>query len=211
MISFEIITVLFLLAAAAVMQFFRGRKLNLQLVEYYMTQSVEVFRPKDKNFTWLGGYIGYRAEFELEDSLKLEYTLTLLPRQSLLYFPISLLTHRHDKLYVVFRLKSLGGEAHLIRRGYYRFRPRIENEIALTSEIVRVGDVEYELLYDRKKYADWILKFVEGFSSVDNIKHVSLTASTKVLYILMKPEPETIRRDFEYMYSYLRSNAEELK
>jgi len=203
--SIEIISILIILAGVTVLQFFRGRKLNLQLAEFYMNVSIAEFKPKDRNFVWLGGYIGYRAYFDLEDGLKLEYTLTLLPRQSLLYFPISLLTNRHDKLYLVFKLRKLNGEAHLIKKGYYRLRPKIEDEIALKKEIVRVHNLEYELIYDRKEYADLLLKFIEGFSRIENVKHISLTPSTKVLYILMKPEVESIRKDFEYIYDFVKS------
>ena len=211
MISSELITGLLLLAGAAMIQFFRGRKLNLSLVEFYASKSVKAFRPLDKTYTWIGGYIGYRANFELEDGLKLEYTLTLLPRHSLLYFPISLLTNRHDKLFLVFRLKELGGEAHLIKKGYYRFRPKIEDEVALKKEFVKLNGHDYELLYDKRKYADWILNFIQGFSKVENVKHISLTPSTKVLYIQMKPELETIERDFEYIYDYVRSYSPKLR
>lgn len=210
MVSSEVATALLLLAGAAIIQFFRGRKLNLNLVEFYASKSVKVFKPKDKTYTWIGGYIGYRADFELENGLRLEYTLTLLPRHSLLYFPISLITNRHDKLFLVFKLKGLNGEAHLIKRGYYRFKPKIENEIALRREIVRVGGHEYELLYDKRRYADWLLNFIQGFAKVENVKHVSLTPSTGVLYIQMKPEPETIERDFEHVYNYVKSYSSKL-
>ncbi len=204
--SLEIISILIILAGVTVLQFFRGRKLNLQLVEFYMKATIASFKPVDRNFVWLGGYIGYRAYFDLEDGLKLEYTLTLLPRQSLLYFPISLLTNRHDKLYLVFRLRRLNGEAHLIRRGYYRLRPKIDDEVALRKEVVRIHDLEYELLYDKREYAELLVNFIEGFTKVGNVKHISLTPSTKVLYILMKPEIESIRNDLEYIYEFVRSN-----
>ncbi|WP_290596336.1 MULTISPECIES: hypothetical protein [unclassified Archaeoglobus] len=211
MLSGDVVAALLLLAGAAVIQFFRGRKLNLALVQFYASQSVEVFKPVDKTYTWLGGYIGYRASFELEDGTKLEYTLTLLPRHSLLYFPISLLTNRHDKLYLVFRLKELGGEAHLIQKGYYRLRPSIENEITLLKEVIRIAKRDYEAIYDKKSYVEWIVKFIEGFSRPENVKHVSLTPSTKVLYVQMKPEPETFRKDMEHTYSFLRANMKKLK
>ncbi len=207
-ISSEIVSVIIVLAAISVIQFFRGRKLNLQLIEYYMKRSLEAFKPVDKNFTWIGGYIGYKAEFKLKDGMKMEYTLTLLPRQSLFYFPISLLTHKHDRLYVVFRLKKLNGEAHLIKKGFHKLKPKIENEIALKKEIVKIGDSNYELLYDKRKYAEWLTNFLKGFSNTNDVKHLSLTPSTKVLYILMKPNPETILRDFEYMHNSLRNISE---
>jgi len=201
----EMIVALIVLAGAAVLQFFRGRNLNLQLLQFYMSESVNTLKPKDRNFVWLGGYIGCRAEFDMED-YRLEYTITMLPRHSLLYFPISLLTSRHDKLYLVFRLKRVQGEAHLIRKGYYRLRPKIENEIALRKERVMVGRYEYEALYDRKESLELLLKLINGFSRPDNIKHLSLTPSTKVLYVLMKPEVETFRKDLEYINNFVREN-----
>lgn len=211
MVSTDIVTLLLLLAGAALLQFFRGRKVNLNLVRFYAGVSEEVFSPVDKTYTWLGGYIGYRASFELEEGLKLEYTLTLLPRHSLFYFPISLIINRHDKLYLVFRVEGLRGEAHIIQKGYYRFRPGIENEVALLKDSVFIREKEYEAIYDRKEYVEWIQKFIDGFSKPKNVKHVSLTPSTKVLYVLMRPEPETFKKDMKHAYSFLKSNLKKLR
>jgi hypothetical protein len=96
----ELIFILLLLSAIAMYQFFRGRKLNLLIMSKVSKDLEESLKPLDKEYTWLGGYVGFRARYELK-SATVETTLTLLPRQAFFYFPISLLIRRSDRLYIV--------------------------------------------------------------------------------------------------------------
>jgi len=191
---------LMVVAALTAIQFYKGRKLNIQLMQHYLRSVEEIVKPdkENRNYVWLGGYIGFRAEYKLnrDNIRKVEYTLTLLPRQSLLYFPIALITSRHDKLYFVIRpLSQIKREAHLIQKGYYRMRPTIDNEDFLKKEVIEVAGKEYEALYEKRRDVELLKEFIESMSNPHNIKHVSLTPKTNVFYILMKPEPETIEED----------------
>ncbi|WP_457750859.1 hypothetical protein [Thermococcus sp.] len=191
---------LMIVAALTSIQFYKGRKLNIQLMQHYLRSVEEVVKPdkENRNYVWLGGYIGFRAEYKLnrDNIRKVEYTLTLLPRQSLLYFPIALITSRHDKLYFVIRpLSQIKREAHLIQKGYYRMRPTIENEDFLKKEVIEVAGKEYEALYEKRRDVELLKELIESMSNPHNIKHASLTPKTNVFYILMKPEPETIEED----------------
>lgn len=193
------------LAGVASYQFYKGRKLNLHLMDYYLRSIEDIVKPKDKDYVWLGGYIGFRAEYRVEENnlRKFEYTLTLLPRQSILYFPISLLTSRHDKIYFIVKPYSkIKREAHLIQKGYYRFRPKIENEPLLQRDTIEVNGVEYEALFEKRRDLSLLREFLEGFSKTPNVKHVSLTPSTNVLYVFMKPEPETIEGDVKHIVRF---------
>jgi len=206
----EVTSTLFLslmvLAALTSIQFYKGRKLNLQLMQHYLRSIEEVVKPEDRDYVWLGGYVGFRAVYKVnrDNVRKFEYTLTLLPRHSLLYFPIALLTSRHDKLYIVIRpLTEIEHEAHLIQRGYYRLKPKIENEELLQRETVEIAGKEYEALYEKKRDVVKLKELVESLSKPHNVKHVSLTPKTNVLYVLMKPEPETIGKDVERILEFV--------
>ncbi|NJE04781.1 hypothetical protein E3E36_01150 [Thermococcus sp. M36] len=199
------ILAIMVLAAVSSIQFFKGRKLNLQIMQHYLRSIEDVVKPEDKEYVWLGGYIGFRAYYRVnrDNVKKFEYTLTLLPRQSLLYFPIALLTSRHDKLYIVVKPQSqIKREAHLIQKGYYRIKPRIENEEFLKRETVVIGNREYEALYEKRRDVELLKYLVESLSKPGNIKHVSLTPSTNVFYVLMKPEPDTIEDDVRKILSF---------
>jgi len=196
-VGYELLVAIIILAGAATLQFFRGRRLNILLMEHYLKSIEPILRPyQDKNYTWLGGYVGYRAMYAVnrKNIRTFEYTLVLLPRQSLLYFPISLLTSRHDKIFFVVRPYSqIKRNIHVIQKHYYRIKPKIEEEEILEKTTIEVKGVKYDVLYERKKDIGFIVRFLESMPNVKDVKHVSLTLSTNVFYVLLRPRPETAR------------------
>ena len=203
---------LMVVAALTSIQFYKGRKLNLQLMQHYLRSVEEVVKPEDRDYVWLGGYIGFRASYKVnrDNIRKFEYTLTLLPRHSLLYFPIALLTSRHDKIYFVIRpFAEIKREAHLIQKGYYRLKPNIENEELLQKETIEIAGKEYEALYEKKRDVIKLKELVESLSKPHNVKHVSLTPKTNVFYVLMKPEPDTIGKDVEKLLRFVNEKLRE--
>ena len=211
-ISPTLLFALMVVAALTSIQFYKGRKLNIQLMQHYLRSVEEVVKPEDKDYVWLGGYIGFRAVYKVnrDNIRKFEYTLTLLPRHSLLYFPIALLTSRHDKIYFVIRpFAEIKREAHLIQKGYYRLKPNIENEELLQRETIEIAGKEYEALYEKKRDVIKLKELVESLSKPHNVKHVSLTPKTNVFYVLMKPEPDTIERDVEKLVRFVNEKLRE--
>ncbi|MCD6087565.1 MAG: hypothetical protein J7K11_06335 [Candidatus Hydrothermae bacterium] len=89
------------------LQFLRGRRRNLERIRRCSAILEKIFQPADKTYTWIGGVAGFKAEYRLRDTRKLYATFALLPRQSLLYFPISKLIFRADRLYLAFELPHL--------------------------------------------------------------------------------------------------------
>jgi len=207
-----LMAIIIFVAGIASLQYFRGRKLNLFLMQHYIRSVKDVVKPEDETYTWLGGYIGFRAEYKINrDNLrKLEYTLTLLPRHSLLYFPVSLVTTRHDKLYFVFKpFAQIKREAHLIQKGYYRLGPNIENADLLQREEIEIAGKKYEALFEKRRDIEKLKSLAESMSKPRNIKHVALTPKTNVLYIQMKPEPETIEEDVRKMVEFINREIKE--
>ncbi|GAB6135068.1 hypothetical protein [Thermococcus prieurii] len=211
-VSSTLLFALMVVAALTSIQFYKGRKLNIQLMEHYLRSIEEIVKPEDKDYVWLGGYIGFRASYKVnrDNIRKFEYTLTLLPRHSLLYFPIALLTSRHDKIYFVIRpFAEIKREAHLIQKGYYRLSPNIENEDFLQRETIEIAGKEYEALYEKKRDVIKLKELVESLSKPHNVKHVSLTPKTNVFYVLMKPEPEAIERDVKKLVRFVNEKLRE--
>lgn len=211
-LSPEFLIVIMVLAGVASIQFFKGRKLNLMLMQHYLKAIEDIIKPKDKDYVWLGGYIGFRAHYKVSEGNidKFEYTLTLLPRQSIFYMPISKLISRHDKLYIVVRPYSqIKREAHLIQKRYYRIKPKIEEEELLQKDFIEIEGKEYEALFEKRRDVELLREFLQGFSKPENVKHVSLTPKTNVFYILMKPELDTIEEDIRHIVRFVNEKLKE--
>ena len=99
---------IFALAGATTNQFFHGRKKNLTLMRHYVRELERALKPEDKAYTILGIYSGFKADFKVRESgiERVEASLGLMPRESLLYYPISMLTLKHDRMYLVVRLSK---------------------------------------------------------------------------------------------------------
>ncbi|AFK22434.1 hypothetical protein [Pyrococcus sp. ST04] len=210
----SVILILMLLAGITSLQFYKGRRLNLMLMQHYLRAIEDVVKPKDKDYVWLGGYVGFRGLYKLDDKdiLKFEYTLTLLPRHSILYFPISLLISRHDKLYIVVRPTfEILREVHLLQKGYFRMKPKIEREIELIRETFEVNGIKYEALYENREDVEEVMKFLQSFSNTKNVKHVAIVPKTNVIYVFMKPEPETIEEDVKNVLRFVRNFPRNMK
>ncbi|AIF69167.1 membrane protein [Palaeococcus pacificus DY20341] len=211
-VSPEFLLALMILAGIATFQFYKGRKLNLAIMQHYLRSIEDVVNPKDKEYIWVGGYVGFRAYYKvMENNIdKFEYTLTLLPRQSILYFPISKLINRHDKIYfVIHPYSKIKREAHLIQKGYYRIKPKIEDEEMLQKEIIEVNGKKYEALFEKRRDVELLREFLQGFSKLENVKHISMTPKTNVLYVFMKPELETIEDDTKHIVRFVNERLKE--
>ncbi|USH00660.1 hypothetical protein K1720_04260 [Thermococcus argininiproducens] len=208
----EMLLLIMVLGAVAALQFYKGRRLNLSIMEYYLRTIESIVKPKDKEYVWIGGYVGFRAFYKVNEGNldKFEYTLTLLPRQSILYFPISKIVNRHDKIYFVIKpYTTIRREVHLIQRGYYRFKPKIEDEELLQREVIEVNGKQYEVLFEKRRDVELLRDFIQGFSKAENVKHVSLTPKTNVLYVFMKPEVETIEQDVRHIIRFVNESLKE--
>ncbi|WP_456321679.1 hypothetical protein [Palaeococcus sp. (in: euryarchaeotes)] len=211
-VSPQFLLALMILAGVATLQFYKGRKLNLAMMQHYLRSIEEVVKPKDKNYIWVGGYVGFRAYYKINEGNieNFDYTLTLLPRQSILYFPVSKLINRHDKIYFVVHPHSkIKREAHLIQKGYYRMKPKIENEELMQKEIVEVDGVKYEALFEKRRDVELLREFLQGFSRIKDVKHISLTPKTNVLYVFMKPDLETIEKDTKHIVRFVNERLRE--
>ena len=190
---FPVLVISALVVAAG---YFLGRRKNLVLMKRYANVLENALKPDDQQYTWLGGYIGFKAEYNGKWGVvnKVRPTLHLKPRLSLLYYPIALLTMRHDKLYIVMETsREIEGEAHLIQKGYYRIGPNIENEEKFRRTDTNLGGKNFELLYQKQKEGERLLGWAQGLMiDFNRVKHLSFTSSTNVIYAFIEPKEELI-------------------
>ena len=168
-----------------------GRKRNLSIVKFVGNTLEEILKPDDQDYTWLGGSIGFRANYKCKDLEKVEATLTLLPRQSPLYYPVSYLVSGFDRLYVTFFLKSkIKSEGHIINKRYFKFRgPRIDNAQKLSEE----EQDGFLILYQDQRIRSALLNFFKelnrgGFLKI--LKHIALVPDRNTRFILIVPRKD---------------------
>lgn len=187
-ITSDLFIVLVVLAFIAVAQFIKGRKMNLMLMSFTASKLEEVLKPKDKIYQWIGLYVGYRAVFKLmKGSLdRAEVTVTLMPRQSLLYYPISLLTSRFDRIFLVFCYNEIiPREAHIVRKGYYRRRIEkvIKNASRMRIDRINIKGIQYYLVYEDANTVNKLLKLVKNLSDPSIVNHLAIVPKNRTLYI----------------------------
>jgi hypothetical protein len=206
-----ILPLIIVAALGTTVAFFMGRRQNVTLMKLYAGVMEDAIKPADQTYTWLGGYLGYKAEYVLkDDAVKgIKATLHLKPRMSIMYLPVSRFTMPHDKLYLVIESKKgLQGEAHLIKKGQYRFVPAgIDHIEQFQRKAVVLGGVEFQLLYLDSKGEKAILGWAESIKADDysKIKHISFTSSTNVVYAKIDPDdsiiPKALRTGLEFTRS----------
>lgn len=194
-----------IVAFVAVTQFLRGRKMNLMLIAFTADKLEEVFKPKDKIYQWIGLYVGYRAVFKLARKLldRVEVTVTLMPRQSLFYYPISLLTSRHDKIFLVFCYnKTFPKEAHVVRKGYYwrGIRRAIKNIDRMRVDTVNIKGTQYYLVYEDANTVNKLLLLIKQLSDPSTINHLAIVPKNSTLYVSAKIKIHSLEELLDKVY-----------
>ncbi len=110
---------LWLLLAGAcllVLGYLLGRRRNLTLMTETARRLEDALGPRDQEYTWIGGLVGFKAGYRGVASYhQMEATLVLLPRHAALFLPVSYLLFRGDRLFLLGRLSgTLRGEFHLL-------------------------------------------------------------------------------------------------
>jgi len=210
--TYDIFLIAFVIAIVAILQFFRGRKLNLILIEYTARIFEEVLKPKDKEYQWIGLYVGYKARFltPYKSLVRTEAVVTLMPRHSLFYLPIAFITSRFDRLYMFFRYsKRFVSEAHIIRKHYYRLGPHrvIRGIERMAFESIEIKGKTYYLVYNDSRIARELVNIVKGLSDPHIINHLAIVPSNSSLYVAAKITPRTFEELIRKMYMLAREFA----
>ncbi len=78
-----------------------GQRVNLRFAHEVATLLETLAEPEEVEYLWLGGVLGFRAEYRQAQHLEghtLAVTLLMLPRHAFLYWPIAWLRQRGDRL-----------------------------------------------------------------------------------------------------------------
>lgn len=193
-----------------------GRRINIKNYLSAFNALVETLQPKDKNFTNIGGLTGYHANLIPHRNRfirRVDATITLLPRQSWLYLPLSKLTRKYDRLFIIlfFSKKAMGlvGEGHLIEEKYSRFRgPKITNEESLQSEKIRWREKDFILYWENDSVKGEMEKLQSLLPSPGEIRHVALVPDREQAFMFMVPKRGHVGEVFPSVYTWLNTLLE---
>ncbi len=187
-----------------------GRRQNKKLFISAFNDLVDVVKPDDQTFTNIGGVVGYHTNLFIKKKgpvSRVDATITLLPRHSWLYFPISKIISKYDRLFITMYLKqNPSGEGHLIEKKYAGFRgPKITNEQRLNKETIKWGNHDFYLYYENLKVRDHFVKFTELNPEPAIIKHIAIVPDQKKGFVFMIPQRTKVAQYFAPIYQWLPS------
>ncbi len=186
-----------------------GYKKNIKIMKKMAEMLEDTFKPKDKLYTYLGGVLGFIAEYKTDDFKTISVTLRLIPRQSALYLPFMFITSGKDSLQIMFYTKKpISGEFHLIKESFMKMtKPKIYNRAQLKSEKIEINGVKYEMLSDNNRYKNFT-DFVKLFNK-KQFNHLAITKEKSIVYINLlfySLDYERMKNSLQKAYNFINSS-----
>lgn len=188
-----------------------GRRFNRRILTGALDPLTEIFHARDQEFTNIGGQTGFHARIVPGRSRVLrevDATVTLLPRQSLLYLPFSLLTRRSDRLQMLLhfnkRGRDLAYEAHLIEPAFERrMGNHIENAGALSREEISWGGRRFVLYAEHPDARGWMERIMSDLPDPGTVRHLAIVPAQQQAYLFMVPKVGEVPRTVPVLRDWL--------
>ncbi|HMA66701.1 MAG TPA: hypothetical protein VKO20_02670 [Desulfosalsimonadaceae bacterium] len=196
-----------------------GRRRNVRIYRQAFEELIAIFDPRDRQFTNIGGLTGYHAKLFPKGRgtiTRVDATITLLPRQALLYYPVSRILRGFDRLFITLHLKEglAAGmdEAHLIEKRYAGFKgPKITNQERLRCEEADWGGMEFFLYSGSGRAARQLRRLLSQSGLPGTIRHIALVPEQEKVFVFMIPRTASVSRTMPKLLSWvneqLRSGA----
>lgn len=194
--------------------YFWGRRQNKRVFLAAFNDLVDVVKPDDQTFTNIGGVVGYHANLFIKKRgpiSQIDATITLLPRHSWLYMPISKLIMKYDRLFITFYMRHRPpAEAHLIEAKYASFRgPKITNVHRFDREEITWGAYDFYLYYERAEMHDHFMKFIDNNPDPGLVRHIAIVPGQRKCFIFMIPQKGQVKKDLAPIYQWIPSVIED--
>lgn len=188
-----------------------GRRRNKQIFYSAFNGLLAVLKPKDQQFTNIGGLSGYHANIVPHRNKfirRVDATITLLARQSWLFLPISKAIRRFDRLFMIFHLspKASGAlsEGHLLEDKYSRFgSAKIASEERLTRETVEWGGRRFYLYYEEPWVKEQLERIQRRLGNPQGIRHIALVPGQDRIWVFMIPKRGTVEGLVADLYPWM--------
>ena len=178
------------LAIFATLGYFRGKKKNAWISGWISREAEEALKPADTDYVNIGGTIGYNFTYKMKGQFReASGTITMLPRQSVLYFPISLLTAKHDRVYINLKANGkLAGEGHIVSEKYIKSaRSLISGYRNFQNTEYSINGSKFYLLSKTASVEKMLINFAEKTESINNLRHFCCFPDNKNFFIFIKP------------------------
>jgi hypothetical protein len=194
--------------------YFWGRRQNKRVFLSAFNDLVDVVKPDDQTFTNIGGVVGYHANLFIKKRgpiSQVDATITLLPRHSWLYMPISKLIMKYDRLFITLYMRHRPpAEAHLIEAKYASFRgPKITNVHRFDREEITWGAYDFYLYYERAEMHDHFMKFIDNNPDPGLVRHIAIVPGQRKGFIFMIPQKGQVKKDLTPIYQWIPSVIED--
>jgi len=183
------ISALVVLAVVSSGAYFLGTKKNRWIVSSMSKQLEEALKPKSTNYTNIGGVIGYNFSYALPAPYtNAKGTITLSPRHSILYLPISKLLGVGDRFFVnVFTKKKLRGEAHLVDLKYLK-KANIDGMAAMERRELVAKGKNFVALWRKNDLSPELEKMLASLDDPSSLRHFCAYPETGTFFIHLRPK-----------------------
>lgn len=195
-----------------------GRRFNRRVVVNALDPLLQVFKARDQQFTNIGGQTGFHANIvpgNMRSVRRVDVTLTVLPRQSWLYMPFSLLVRKFDRFYMIFFFNKRGRaareEGHLIDTRFEKMMGnRIENIDALSKREVDWAGRRFHLYSASEVIAGKLEALMERYGDPGPIRHLAIIPSEERAYYFQIPRVGTVAPNVSIFRDWLEEYIESL-
>jgi hypothetical protein len=207
--TFSISTLFFVFVLAIgliMMVFFRNKKYNLLTIQAIGKELEAALQPKDQTYTWIGGTVGCIAEYITKGPIqKVDATITMLARQSVLFYPISKLLFGNDRLFVVVHPhEKVRREAHVLEQLYYRLRLRkLEHAADMKHQTLRLQGKTFHIFATQQADVQPLSDWMQKLSTPDVIKHVAIMPENNTIYLYMVARVGTVEHTVKALMNLL--------
>ncbi len=191
--------------------YFWGRRQNREIFLSAFNDLMKVFRPDDQTFTNIGGAIGYHANLFIKKKgaflSRVDATITMLPRHSWLYYPVSKLIRKYDRLFIQLYLRNKPEEeCHLIEKQYARFAgAKITGAERLNKQTIQWGPYTFHLYYETGKTYTRLMEFIDRNPEPGIIRHIAIVPDQRKCFIFLIPRKGQVERYLSPVYRWLPS------
>lgn len=184
-----IISGIVVLAVMSTASYFFGSRKNRWVVSTMSKQLENVLRPRSTNYVNIGGAIGYNFSYALPAPYtNAKGTITLSPRHSLLYLPVSRLLGIGDRFFVnIFTKKKLRGEAHIVDATYMR-KANIDGVASMQHRDIQAKGKRFVLLWRSIDLSGELEATLASLEDPAPLRHFCAYPDTGTFFMHLRPK-----------------------
>ncbi len=195
--------------------YFRGARKNKRIYLSAFNSLKDIIKPNDEVYTNIGGFTGYHAKFSMKGNSRFksaEATITMLPRQSGLYYPVSRMLMKFDRLFVSFTLREKLPEAvtesHLIEKNFSTFKTlKIHNHEDFQIEEIRWGRNEFLVYFKDEEGRKRFNSLMKSMPDPGEIRHVAVVPEHNRIFAFMVPVYGKVGEWFAPVFPWIKGIA----